>query len=86
MSKPSILVAGAGLGAALILWTGKPEHYAPAATPAPVHTVIVHSVTHEVTRVAAAHFPLTGTEIAVIAVAAIVAALVAVLNLMPRLS
>ena len=83
----SIFVAGLGLGAAWILWTSKHHHDAPAAIPkpAPVHTVIVHQVTHTVTQVAA-HFPLTGTEIVVIAVAAIAAVLVAVLNLIPRLS
>ena len=86
MGKPSVLVAGAGLGAAWILWTGK-HHDAPAAAPkpAPVHTVIIHSVTHTVTRIAE-HFPLTGTEIVVIAVVFIVAALAFAINVLARLA
>jgi hypothetical protein len=82
----SIFAAGLGLGAAVILWTRKHHHHVPAAAPAPVHTVIVHSVTHTVTRVVAAHPLLTGTEVVIIAVAFIAAVLVIGLNLIGRLA
>jgi hypothetical protein len=75
------LVFGLGLGAWLVLRDQKAANHHPAAVvapkPVPTHTVIVQHVTHTITRVAA-HSPVSGTVIAVIAVAAILAGIACV--------
>jgi hypothetical protein len=51
MGKPSVLAAGLGIGAVLILWSDKPPH--PAAAPKPVtRTVYVHQTVTKVIQVA----------------------------------
>jgi hypothetical protein len=51
MGKPTVLAAGLGLGAILILWSDKPPH--PAAAPKPVtRTVYVHQTVTKVIQVA----------------------------------
>jgi len=76
--KPTALVFGLGIGAILILWSEKPQHPAAAATPV-TRTVVVRET---VTRVvhAAAHSPVSGTDVVLITVAALVVFLVLALN------
>jgi hypothetical protein len=75
------LVFGLGIGAWLVLRDQKAAHHHPAAAPAPkpipTHTVIVQHVTHTITRVAA-HSPVSGSEIVIIVIAAILAAIACV--------
>lgn len=72
MSKPTVLVAGLGIGAIVILWSEGPRHHAAApAAPKPVtRTVIVHQTVTKVVHVAG-HAGLPPWAIVVIAVVAL---------------
>lgn len=70
MGKPTVLAAGLGIGAILILWSEGPQHHAAApAGPKPVtRTVIVHQT---VTRVVQSGSHPNGIEITIIALFAL---------------
>jgi hypothetical protein len=69
MGKPTVLAAGLGIGAILILWSDKPPY--PAAAPKPVtRTVIIHQTVTKVVHVAG-HTGLPPWAIVVIAIVAL---------------
>lgn len=72
MGKPTVLAAGLGIGAILILWSEGPQHHATApAGPKPVtRTVIIHQTVTKVVQ-AAGHSGLPPWAIVVIAVVAL---------------
>ena len=72
MSKPTVLAAGLGIGAIVILWSEEPQHHATApAGPKPVtRTVIIHQTVTKVVQ-AAGHSGLPPWAIVVIAAVAL---------------
>lgn len=80
IGKPTWIVLAFGAGAAWIAWNWKDgASHTAAAKVAPARTVVIHET---VTRVvhAAAHSPVSGTDIVLIAIAALVVFLVLALN------